>query len=98
ALNNLQIPRDMIRSLLGGMRGFATGGIIASMSAPIMPSIPAFAAGGPVNIAPAAAASSGGGRPVIIQLQDGTQFPMLADDDVAEALLRKRRQAGMLRG
>lgn len=98
-LNEMKLPRELFANF--SLPKFAGGGLAASLAvAPIMPSLPAFASGGLVNIAPAAAgAASGSGKtPVIIQLQDGSQHPMLADDDVAEALLRKRRQAGMLRG
>jgi hypothetical protein len=74
AINGMRLP-------LRALRGFASGGLVDSLRASMMP-VPrlAFAQGGPVN--------TSSGRPINLTI-DGQSFGMVArDNDTADRLVR----------
>lgn len=94
-LNRMTIPRDALRQLLAGLKGFNMGGLVGGMSQPVVNfSIPRFAQGGLVT-APAAVAGGGTTVPIVL---DGHTFNFLADEDVAESFLRTARRKQMTSG
>ena len=87
ALNAGRIPRAALPGFnLGGLVGGFSDGLARSLSSLAPAPIPAFATGGLVT-------GGGGGAKTPVNLYIGGQrFPVLADDDVAEALTRIARR------
>ncbi len=94
ALNRMAIPRGLLADLLAGLRGFSMGGLVDGLSAPIVAhGMPRFALGG---IVAAPAATHSNRTPINLQL-GGETFPVFADDDIADALVRRVRRRNMVR-
>lgn len=90
ALNNMTLPKGLLR----GLRGFNVGGAVETFSRSM--AIPRLASGGAIAVGAAASSSDSGRTPININLGSLGVFPMLADNDVALSLQRTAVKAGLL--